>query len=153
MAAAALRSATMKMCRRALDRRAFFTAAAVKEEQRQLLPRFSHGGGLLRRLTSSESPNLANNKHVGKTGPPSTPPSEPLPHDSNELIRNLHPDTLVRVPVSSDPWSLDNPRFSYNLLKLGVGMIVFCAAGIYFENKFLFGDFMPESKQHQEKDD
>jgi hypothetical protein len=56
---AALRSAAKKLC-----------GLVVKEEQRRLHPRISHGGSSLRRLSSSESPNpLGNNRqqHLPKS--------------------------------------------------------------------------------------
>ncbi|KAE8778937.1 hypothetical protein D1007_48094 [Hordeum vulgare] len=104
---------------------------------RRVRPRFGHGGGSLRRFTSSSSPNVPNDKHVGKSGPPSAPPSEPLPPDSTELIGNLHPDTLVMVPISLGTWSASNPRILFNFLKLAVGTTVFCAAAVYLEVKYI----------------
>lgn len=69
MAAAAIRVAARKICGRAFDRpQSFYTtvaSAAVREEQRRLLPWISHGRSSLRRFISSESPSFANNnKHL-----------------------------------------------------------------------------------------
>lgn len=64
--AASLRFAARKICSRAFQRppQPYFTAA-VKEEQRRLFPSISHGWSSLRRFSSSETPNLVNNKqHV-----------------------------------------------------------------------------------------
>ncbi|XBI22381.1 hypothetical protein VPH35_063407 [Triticum aestivum] len=139
---AALRFATRKMCGRAFERTPAFFTTAVKEEQRRVLPRFSHGGGSLRRFTS-------------RSGPPSEPPKEPLPHDSTELIRNLHPDTLVRVPVSLDTWSLNNPWFLSNVCKLAVVTTALCAAAVYLEIKYIYVNPKRERNQDQKskKDD
>jgi hypothetical protein len=68
MASAALRSAARKVCGRAFERpQAYFTtaaSAALKEEQRRLLPRIRHGGTSLRRFSSSESQSALNNNKV-----------------------------------------------------------------------------------------
>jgi hypothetical protein len=67
--AASLPFAVRKISSRALERpaqRLFSVAASavVKEEQRMLLPRISHGGSSLRRFSSSEAPTLLNNNKV-----------------------------------------------------------------------------------------
>jgi hypothetical protein len=64
MAAAALRSAATKVCGRAFERPNSYFTTALKEEQRRLLQRISHGRSSLRRFSSSESPNLLNNNKV-----------------------------------------------------------------------------------------
>jgi hypothetical protein len=68
MALAALRSAARKVCGRAFERpQAYFrtaASAALKEEQRRLLPRIRHGGTSLRRFSSSESQSALNNNKV-----------------------------------------------------------------------------------------
>lgn len=67
--AAALRSAARKICGHAFERpQALFRAAAsaaIKEEQRRLLPGISHGRSSLRQFTSSESLSVLNNKNKG----------------------------------------------------------------------------------------
>ncbi|KAM3347523.1 hypothetical protein ACQJBY_021461 [Aegilops geniculata] len=65
--AAALRSAARKICGHAFERPQALlrtaASAAIKEEQRRLLPGISHGRSSLRRFTSSESPSVLNNKN------------------------------------------------------------------------------------------
>ncbi|KAM3332766.1 hypothetical protein ACQJBY_028113 [Aegilops geniculata] len=77
--ASALRFAARRICGRALQRspQPHFSAvaeAAIKGEQRELLPRVSHGGSSLRRFSAESQSHLKNSEHGVAPNPAGSSP-------------------------------------------------------------------------------
>nr|XP_051193664.1 uncharacterized protein LOC127307009 [Lolium perenne] len=146
--ATALGFAARKICSRALERPAqqlFSTAASavVKEEQRMLLPRISHGGSSLRRFSSSEAPNLLNNnKHLpceAKSG--LSKRIEEKKHELLDLLRQMEGDysKLNEPKELQHLLQRSNERFLATHSNVTVGAILAAAVTVSVGYKFVLG--------------
>ncbi|XP_047056584.1 uncharacterized protein LOC124662839 [Lolium rigidum] len=135
MASAALRSAARKVCGRAFERpQAYFTtaaSAALKEEQRRLLPRIRHGETSLRRFSSSESQSaLNNNKQIAK-------PAAPI---ADDIIPPDSPFWKMSVVFPISIWSPRHPYHGHLVLLWAAGTLALCSGVVYAESKYLRRD-------------
>nr|XP_051227961.1 uncharacterized protein LOC127345516 [Lolium perenne] len=160
MAAAALRSAATKVCGRAFERPNSYFTTALKEEQRRLLQRISHGRSSLRRFSSSESPNLLNNnKHLPTNN--AEPLTRQIQEKKQELLHLLrqadHPKCAMELENKKllhllgrtpGPAPVSTIEFvEKHLFKIVTGTLGATAALLYIEAKFIFPLFIREEEQ------
>lgn len=151
--AAALRFAARRICGRALQQppQPYFSAVAeatIKEEQRLLLPRVSHGGTSLRRFSAEAQNHLKNSEHgaVSAANPAGsspltnnaqTTPPPPLwlimPEDKfHKLADDTIHDLLEKLEEYGDSQQMDGFDIDYGnqVLTLRLGDL-----GTYVVNK------------------